>query len=79
MRGKELLPDWDTLGGSFWRILANAAAVVPVFTTAFSVQATAPFVVRSSARYTSAVPSLRSHPWSSQSIVEMEKRSGSWS
>lgn len=45
MRGRALLPDWDTLGGSSWRVLANAVGVVPVFTTAFSVQATAPFVV----------------------------------
>lgn len=40
-----LVPDRKLLGHSGWQLLTNICAIVPVLTTAFSVQATAPFVV----------------------------------
>lgn len=40
-----LLPDKHLLGGKGIKMLANICAVIPVLTTAYSCQATAPFVV----------------------------------
>lgn len=40
-----LVPDRKLLGSSAWQLMANLIGIIPVFTTAFSIQATAPFVV----------------------------------
>lgn len=40
-----LVPDRKLLGSSAWQLMANLIGIIPVFTTAFSIQATAPFVL----------------------------------
>ncbi|KAK9797375.1 hypothetical protein WJX73_007217 [Symbiochloris irregularis] len=40
-----LAPHRSLLGGSGWNVATNVLAIIPIFTTAFSVQATAPFVL----------------------------------
>ena len=45
LHSPRLWPDRTLLGNAGWQLATNVCAIIPVLTTAFSVQASAPFVV----------------------------------